>query len=152
MPLSRYLAGFKKQACDNSSLMKQLGFSPGTKWSPFPLVLPVICFSRFKRRCCSGPVSLTSIPSWGKLSKMQIFLLVFINPMDSLSKEIFCEADCNSKKKENSTFFFPFRGVYTVPKKASWQRSFTFKASYPSLSMRINRTPRFFTISLQNLS
>lgn len=39
MLLSRYLAGFKKQACDNSSLMKQLGFSPGTKWSPFPFCL-----------------------------------------------------------------------------------------------------------------
>jgi len=65
MLLSRYLAGFKKQACDNS-LMKQLDFSPGSKRSLFSLVFPVICFSRFKRRCSYGLCQLRKYSFPGK--------------------------------------------------------------------------------------
>lgn len=61
---------------------------------------------KIQKKMLFGPVNLTSIPSWGKLSKMQIFLLVFINPMDSLSKEILYEADCSIKKKRKLYNFF----------------------------------------------
>lgn len=98
-------------------------------------------------------VNLESIPSQGKHRKKQILLVYILNLMDSLSWEIFCEADCSSQKIKLTSlgFFFLFRGVYTVPRKASWQTVLTFKAFYPSLSLAgstVNQV--FFTMSLRS--
>lgn len=57
-------------------------------------------------------VNLESIPSRGKHSERQILLVIFINLMDSLSLEIFCEADFGSQKiKLTSLWYFRFSEV-----------------------------------------